>query len=288
MLIPTFEVTPKLHKEQLESLRFQLLTPAHGQLIKHSVRISCEGKVKALYLKSEAADGADKPIKDISYKAALRALQLMRFNPASNSRRSAVDKNSSGGDLVLGWMDAGRPPREDIFRAGHRDYFPVAMWLVPLLKDFEQAFQKHLPEYWQFHLEQAKRLVRPPAEKLQTLHRVADLHERQMLAQWDQTRYYHFPGTEAFSTLTLNHNVVFLAHQDGNNVPNTLSCLAAFGSYARGALCLPRLGVSFDLKPGDLLIADTNEEYHGTVGQPFGNRYSVVAYLHGSLIPRSG
>lgn len=279
----TVDVTPKVSKERLESLRFQPLTLAHGEPITRSVQITCEGKVKALFLKSA---GADEPIKAISCKAALRALQLMHFNPASASRRGALKKTSSGGDLVLGWMDVARMPWEDIFRAGHRDHFPVAMWLVPLLKDFEQALQQHLPTYWQFHLEQARKLVRPPNERLLTIDRVRNRYEREMLRQWDQTRHYHFPGTEAFSTLTLNHNLVFLAHQDGNNVPGTLGCLAAFGCYAGGALCFPRLGVSFDLRPGDLLIADTNEEYHGTVGEPFGNRYSVVAYLHSSLLPK--
>ena len=283
MNVERLDVTPALTSEQLEALRFQPLTSAHGTPITRSTQITCEGKVRALFLKP---DGADKPIKDISYKAALRAMQLMHFTPASHSRRGAIKKSSSGGDLLLGWMNAVRPPWEDIFRAGHRDHFPIAMWLVPLVKDFEQALQQHLPDYWLFHQEQAKRLVRPPEEKLLTIHKVADVYERQMLAQWDQTRYYHFPGTDAFSTLTLNHNLVFFAHQDGNNVPNTLSCLAAFGSYAGGALCMPRLGVSFDLRPGDLLVADTNEEYHGTVGEPFGNRYSVVAYLHRSLLPK--
>lgn len=282
MTIEQLDVKPVLTSEQLESLRFQPLTPAHGEPINRSVQITCEGKVKALFLKS---GDVEKPMKDISYKAALRALQLMRFNPASHSRRGAIKQNS-GGDLLLGWMDVVRPPWEDIFRAGHRDHFPTAMWLVPLVKDFEQALQQHLPEYWQFHLKQANRLVRPPEEKLLTINKVVDVYERQMLAQWDQIRYYHFPGTNAFSTLTLNQNIVFRAHQDGNNVPDTLSCLAAFGTYAGGALCFPRLGVSFDLRPGDLLVADTNEEFHGTASEIFGNRYSVVAYLHKSLLPK--
>lgn len=237
--------------------------------------------MKALFLKADR----DGPIKRISYKAAMRALELMRFNPASNSRRGAV-KQKSGGDLVLGWMNVGRMPWEDIFRAGHRDHFPVAMWLVPLLKDFEHALQQHLPDYWHFHLEQAKRLVRPPDEKLLTIDKVSNRYQREMLRQWDETRYYHLPGTEAFSTLTLNRNMVFRAHQDGNNVPGTLSCLTALGDYSGGTLCFPRLGVSFKLRPGDLLIADTNTEFHGTVGHISGQRFSVVAYLHSSLLPR--
>lgn len=69
-------------------------------------------------------------------------------------------------------------------------------------------------------------------------------------------------------------------------VPGTLSCLTALGNYSGGALCFPRLGVTFRLRPKDLLIADTNTEYHRNVGHISGERYSVVAYLHSSLLPK--
>jgi hypothetical protein len=284
-MIERLNVTPILTNEQLKSLRLRLLTPAQGRTIDRSTEITCEGKVKALLLK---ADGPDKPIKAISYDAALRALQLMRpnFNPASHSRRGSIHQKLVGGDLLLGWMDVCRPPWEDIFRAGHRDNFVAAIWLKPLLDDFAQALEEHLPEYWQFHMAQARRLVRPPDDRLQTLDKVTDYYQREMLEQWDQTRCYHFPGTEAFSTLTLNHNILFGAHDDGRNIPGTLSCLTALGNYVGGTLCFPRLGISFNLRPGDVLIADANEEYHGTVGGIIGDRFSVVAYLHGSLLPR--
>jgi hypothetical protein len=39
------------------------------------------------------------------------------------------------------------------------------------------------------------------------------------------------------------------------------------------------LRVAFPLSPGDLLIADNNNEQHGNIGPLAGNRISVVAYL---------
>ena len=49
--------------------------------------------------------------------------------------------------------------------------------------------------------------------------------------------------------------------------------------FVGGELCFPRLGVSFDIEPGDLLIADTNRELHGNRRERSGDRISVVAYL---------
>lgn len=278
MRIATLDVVPALKAEQLESLRHQLLTAAHRRrVIDSNTLITCEGQLKALLLKGE--------IPDAHYRSALKALELMRFNSIKSSRRGAVKVSKTGSDLTLGWIDVARMPNEDILRAGNRDFFFLAIRLVPLLRDMEDVMERYLPAYWKFHLEQAMRLVRPD-KTLKTLDKVADPYQRKMLEQWNTTDYYHFMGVRAFSTLTLNHNITFGAHDDGRNVPGTLSCLTALGRYAGGTLCFPRLGVSFNLKPRDLLIADTNTEFHGTVGEPFGHRYSIVAYLHGSLLPK--
>ena len=80
-----------------------------------------------------------------------------------------------------------------------------------------------------------------------------------------------------FSTITVNKNVPFVSHVDGGN--ESLACLATFGEFTGYYLCLPRLRVAFDILPGDLLIADTNHEQHGSVGERTGTRISVVAYL---------
>lgn len=278
-MFPTLEVQPALTGKPLEALCFQRLNECHGKLVTGSVKVMCEGKLKALFLKEDISQG--------SYVAALHALNLMNFNPASHSRRAAITQKATGGDLLLGWMGGRKPSWEDMFQGGHRDNFIASFWLVPLLKEFEQAMATHLPEYWQFHLTQAERLKRPRGERLKTLGAVENKYERKMLRDWDRkNRDYLFPGSQAFSTLTLNQSINFAAHRDGNNVPNTLSCLTALGAWSGGGLCFPRLGLTFDIRPRDLLISNTNTELHGNVGGIFGNRYSVVAYLHSTLLQK--
>lgn len=289
MTIDHLQVTPLLTNEQLEALRFRLLTPADGRLIDRSTLVTCEGELKALYLKAETHH----PISAGRYSYALKALKLMAerkaFKPSKDSDRPMIRQSLIGGELLAGWLRPRNPKREDWLRKGDRDHLFLAMRLAPLMRDFEWAMHNHLPDYyWKVHLPQAFRMVRPPEETFKTLDKVKDPFQRMMLARWDATRYYHFLGTRAFSTITLNRSILFGAHDDGRNAPGTLGCLTALGEYVKGsgALCFPRLGVTFDLRPGDLLVADTNTEYHATVGGIIGERYSVVAYLHKGLLPK--
>jgi hypothetical protein len=274
MMYETREVSPVLNAEQLKSLRFRLLTADHGRPITKNALIMCEGKIKALFLKDVLPAHHVRP--------ALKALGHMKFNPAKQSRRGSVVQSKIGGDLVVGWLKDSTCP--DILRAGNRDNLFLCMRLVPLLRDMEYLLANNLPEYFQFHMRQACRLIRPH-KRLNSLHLMKDPFQRQQLTKWNAGQdYYHFMGVSAFSTLTLNRNLIFGAHDDRHNVAGTLGCLTAVGSYKGGELCFPRLGVRFDLKPGDLLIADTNKEYHGTCSSIVGERYSIVAYLHSSLL----
>ena len=281
-MITTIEIhKPLLSGEHLEALRFQMLNESHGQHVDYSVMVYCEGKLKALFLKAEQ----HAPISFENYGYALHGLSLMNFNPASHSRRKAVRQKAAGGDLVLGWLGGRKPSWEDILQAGHRDNFSASFFLLPLLKDCEKAIQERLPEYWEFHQRQALKLRRPKGERLQTLGMVENKWERKIVRDWDRkNRYYLFPGSKAFSTVTLNQSIPFAAHRDEHNVPGTFSCLTALGAWKGGGLCFPRLGLTFDVRPRDLLISDTNTELHGNVGGIFGNRYSVVAYLHDTLV----
>ena len=67
------------------------------------------------------------------------------------------------------------------------------------------------------------------------------------LDPWDRT--YTIRGT-VFSTVEFNHNIIFKSHEDGNNVKGTCVCIATLGSFA-------------------------------------GDRFSVVAFLHNSVIGRA-
>ena len=93
---------------------------------------------------------------------------------------------------------------------------------------------------------------------------------------------YTIPGT-MFSTVTVNQTALFRSHADGNNLASAMGCLAAFGSFSGGDLCFPRLGVSCPIRPGDLLIGDTNREQHGNIGPLVGSRISVVTYMRNEL-----
>ena len=81
-----------------------------------------------------------------------------------------------------------------------------------------------------------------------------------------------------YSALQINKSTLFQSHADAKN-EGGLACLTAFGKWAGGEFCLPRLRVAFPLQPGSVLIADNNNEQHGNIGPLVGNRISVVAYL---------
>jgi hypothetical protein len=128
--------------------------------------------------------------------------------------------------------------------------------------------------------------IRPEGER-DDLSRVTDPDELLIvknLDPWDWT--YTIRGTP-FSTIELNHNIVFKAHEDGHNVEGTSVCITALGSFAGGRLVFPRYGYSAELEPRDLLICDNNHELHGNLGLIVGDRYSVVAFLHNSVLGRA-
>jgi hypothetical protein len=150
-----------------------------------------------------------------------------------------------------------------IFRANNRDQLLFQRPLAPLVNDLEAAMRAHLPDYYEFHLYQASKLVRPPDEVLvKSPWKVGDPFQREQLKKLEKHGFAHVPGSKAFSTLTLNKNILFGMHEDGHNMPYTLGCLTALGDFVGGYLWFPRLGVGFDVQPYDVLICDTNYEYH--------------------------
>ena len=168
--------------------------------------------------------------------------------------------------------------------------------LFPMLKEMDQKVHEKLPAYYQFAWAAALHAVRPEGEE-DDLSRVQRLPEHlrssglpdpygivKGLDPWDWT--YTLKGT-IFSTVELNRNIIFKAHEDGNNVNGTCVCITTLGTFVGGRLVFPRYGYSAELGPTDLLICDNNKEAHGNLGPIVGERFSVVAFLYSRLYGRT-
>lgn len=186
-----------------------------------------------------------------------RNLRDLQFAESNHTRKS-LGKNGTGGGTALGWLDK-------------RKLVPSLKYpwvdqylLMPLLHAMSERMRRYIPEEWERQVKLAKK----------NGHRVLG----SMLGNPDIPRLS--VQDPIFSTLTVNRNVPFKSHVDGGN--ESLACLATFGDFSGSYLCLPRLRTAFDIQPGDLLIADTNHEQHGSISPRDGTRISVVAYLRGS------
>lgn len=159
--------------------------------------------------------------------------------------------------------------------------------LYPLLHEMDDQIEENLPIYYKYAQKVALlRMMRPPSEK-DDLSRITEPKGHRIVDSidpWDQT--YTIRGT-TFSTVEINRNNIFKAHEDGGNVPGTCVCIAALGDFAGGRLMFPRYGLSAELGPRDLLICDNNHELHGNLGPIVGERFSVVAFLHESARGRA-
>jgi hypothetical protein len=148
---------------------------------------------------------------------------------------------------------------------------PWELILMPLLGCVSGILKDCLPAYWQ---EQEARAERNGQRVIGPVWRERD-NVRVVGGDKLTRENTDYP---LFSTATINKNLLFSAHADAKN-ESGLACLMAFGRFAGGNLCLPRLRVAFRLRPGDILIADTNREQHGNIGPIAGERISVVGYL---------
>lgn len=90
----------------------------------------------------------------------------------------------------------------------------------------------------------------------------------EVMSQAKDERYTLF-GT-VFSTITINYNFETFAHFDGNNCEGGVAVLTAMTNeaypgekYDGAYFAMPALGVAFDIRHGDFLIADNQSILHG-------------------------
>jgi hypothetical protein len=249
--------------------------------VRPNIIYTFKGKPKLLLLRNAISKKV--------YDKTVAVLQGLDFKPAKGTNRNSV-KQLLGGDLLFGWY-RGRP--NDPITAPTRDQYGSYRRLWPVMLQMHDLLETHMSEYFKFHAKQANRCVRPfgegdqeheVVEPMKHLNKLTDEKLRAVLDSDLNWFFDYLVGATAFSTITVNKSIVFGAHQDGNNIKDTLGCIATFGEFAGGALVFPRFGVGADIRPRDMLVADSNTEYHGNLGPTVGTRYSIVGYLHNTLL----
>jgi hypothetical protein len=202
-----------------------------------------------------------------------KALSRLRFGKRNHSRRSVG--SGKGGDVSLGWFDK---PVPRLLGATCRHRVLYSFHLVPLLNALSGVIRDYLPDYWRGQASVARRNKNMViGSEYWDPNRIAFFHPN-VLGKENAPPNPFTVYPPVFSTVTANKNVIFRCHVDPKN-NSALACLMAFGDFAGGYLCLPRLNVAFNLRPGDLLLADNSEEMHGNIGPLVGERISLVAYL---------
>jgi hypothetical protein len=237
--------------------------------------------------------------KAIEIGAYLKALEALRDANWSVGCRTANGQVLFGKKITVGWIQT---------LAYHMNYpymltmntleQPQLMAAIfPLLLNMDKVLFEQMEEYWKFVADFTAPKVtkdelifpvvkRSKAEPLNTS-RIADPALRRTVEDIAvDIECYTIRGTP-FSSVELNRNIVFKAHEDGSNVEGTLVCIAALGSFVGGRLVFPRYGYSAELGPYDLLVCDNNHELHGNLGPIVGERFSVVAFLHNSVCGRA-
>jgi hypothetical protein len=203
-----------------------------------------------------------------------RTFNSLPFNRVQSSLRRRALKGSKGNELVLGWLDDSRTgPRPTAATKTCPIFCQWVLW--PLLVCMQDLMRQHLPQQWEQQREAAKRNgPRLMGAELHTLVGVRIIKENgkpHIITEQDIPQ-------PIVSTVTVNKDAIFRAHADAKNETG-LACMTTFGNFAGGDLCLPRFRLAFAIRPGDLLIVDTNREQHGNIAPLAGTRISVVAYL---------
>lgn len=258
--------------------------------VRPNVLYEFEGKPKLLLIRNAVSRKI--------YEKTLTVLEGLdkkrAFTAAKASHRGAV-KQVLGGELLFGWFKGHTPPNDPITNVT-RDYWYDYVGLWDLMREIHDAMAYHMAEYFAFHDKQANRLARPSGsgsldteivDPLRFLDKQTDPATRTNIESEMKWMVNYLIWGTSFSSITVNKSIVFTAHEDRNNMPDTLGALTALGDFVGGTLVFPRFGIGADVGPRDILFADSNLEYHGNLGPIFGTRYSIVGYLHKSLLSRT-
>ena len=240
--IQRLKVVPTLTLDQAEKefAGLRLGDDHYDQLVTDNLLgVLPSGEIKFLFLRDVLLPDAPQQV-----------WEHLRPLPFGQGQRmySFQQQGSSGGGLVMGWLPERRGSRVTLTKASRWNPVVYGFLLPQLAGAASYELKTYLPKIW---------------------------HEQKARAKKNGHRVI---ASGIYSTAQLNKNLRFPAHADARNERGSLAALMAFGPFGGGALVLPRLRVAFQLRPGDLLLADTNRELHGNL-PIYGERIAVIFFL---------
>jgi hypothetical protein len=206
-------------------------------------------------------------------------LRQLRYTASKHSLRPCL-QGSQGGYLNFGWT---KRPKARLFEDSKHLPMTHHFTLPVLVFQLGSLVQRHLPNDWKEASEAASknghRLILPGDWKAAAESVCKSDYDVPFFSEENPI----FPGAVSgdisiFSSVAINKDTTCRSHVDARNASG-LGCMTVFGKFSSGEFCMPRLGLIFDVQPGDVLIADTNNEQHGNLDGRDGERISVIAYL---------
>jgi hypothetical protein len=228
-------------------------------------------------------------ISDAAYTKAERAVTALKDSDWKSSSRKAAEGQKAK-KLSLGWLPqiGGRSKKSNYYnlRSAPTLALPeLYISLRPLLREMDVLLQDKLPEYYDYAQNMAMTIEQSEDDdEIELYERVKDPRHLSSLEHMEPFDMFYTLGPTIFTTVEVNGPTIFRAHEDANNMFGTCVCITALGDFVGGRLVFPRYGYSAELRPRDLLICDNNKELHGNLGPLVGERFSVVAFQHESLL----
>ena len=250
----------EVHKHKdLQKLRFTYLSDSKYALDTLTESTICyypNGDVLALFLKGDIFKSSRKALPALIPESirdlAFEGLSQIPFDPDDGfhkpkrrATRGAIDWNPDAKELVFGYTDAGTIELTKATEAQVKHYEKV----LPLIRLMNAIYARILPKEY----------------AAAGMYTVARKRFRQ--------------GGTTFTTITVNRNCPTALHKDSYNHPGliAMTTLAAPGTTG-GEFCFPQYALKVPVKPGDLLIAATNREWHCNLSPVVGLKFSMVCY----------
>lgn len=161
-------------------------------------------------------------------------------------------------------------------------YYDKAELRNPGEKNRATAYNKKHPEKW----EDLQQVIQEVNDLYQEY--LPDEYEDQLesIEEGNQNKIGIIKDT-VYSTGTINYNLECAIHKDSNNAEGSISALLAFGSWEGSYLCLPSYNIAINVRPGDVLFFNAQQEYHFNSPLILDKddwRMSMVLYLRNGFV----